>query len=95
MAPPLPPPAAAERTGYRTKHYQLTRGSVGCYMSHLQLYQHIIKTDAQFAFIFEDDAVIRQPGLLAALIEAKPFPGGWGKVWAVACVLLLARRRGS
>ena len=70
MAPPLPPPAAAERTGYRTKHYQLTRGSVGCYMSHLQLYQHIIKTDAQFAFIFEDDAVIRQPGLLAALIEA-------------------------
>ncbi|EFN55609.1 hypothetical protein CHLNCDRAFT_133736 [Chlorella variabilis] len=69
---------AAEAAGYRTKHYQLTRGSVGCYMSHLQLYQHILReTDAQFAFVFEDDAVIEQPGLLAALVEAKPFPEDW------------------
>jgi hypothetical protein len=63
-------------SGYRTKHYQLTRGSVGCYMSHLQLYQHILReTDAQFAFVFEDDAEIREPDLLAALLDAKPFPG--------------------
>lgn len=68
---------AAEQQGYRTKHYQLTHGSVGCYMSHLQLYQHIIKTATQFAFVFEDDAVIRQLGLLAELVEAKPFPDDW------------------
>ena len=55
-------------------------------MSHLQLYQHILReTDAQFAFVFEDDAVIEQPGLLAALVEAKPFPGGWlGRGWVGA-----------
>lgn len=39
--------AAAETQGYRTKHYQLTRGSLGCYMSHLQLYQHIIRGGEQ------------------------------------------------
>ncbi|KAL4457270.1 hypothetical protein ABPG75_012135 [Micractinium tetrahymenae] len=72
----------AERRGYRTKHYQLTRGSVGCYMSHLQLYQHIAKTGAQFAFVFEDDVDITAPagGLLAALLEAKPFPEDWDVV---------------
>ncbi|KAI3425708.1 hypothetical protein D9Q98_007684 [Chlorella vulgaris] len=70
--------SAAEVYGYRTKHYQLTRGSVGCYMSHLQLYQHILReTDAQFAFVFEDDAEIREPDLLAALLDAKPFPDDW------------------
>lgn len=43
----------------------------------LQLYQHIAKTGAQFAVVFEDDVVITAPrgGLLAALLEAKPFPG--------------------
>lgn len=131
---------AADESGYRTKHYQLTHGSLGCYMSHLQLYQHILRSGAcafqrgavgmcccccrhlsyagaaagarrlafisvghtgvhlplcmgascllismlplqlhvlagaQYAFVFEDDAML-QPHLLAAMVEAKPFPG--------------------
>lgn len=35
---------AAAESGYRTKHYQLTYGSLGCFMSHLQLYQHILRS---------------------------------------------------
>lgn len=76
-APALADLEEAERRGYRTKHYQLTKGSVGCYMSHLQLYQHIIKSGAQFAFIFEDDATFAGTGMLAALVDAKPFPEDW------------------
>ncbi|PRW57962.1 glycosyl transferase [Chlorella sorokiniana] len=66
----------AAESGYRTKHYQLTHGSLGCYMSHLQLYQHILRSGAQYAFVFEDDALL-QPHVLAELVEAKPFPEDW------------------
>jgi GR25 family glycosyltransferase involved in LPS biosynthesis len=48
---------AAERTGYRTKHYQLTRGGIGCYLSHVSLWKKILKSDKDYAVIFEDDCV--------------------------------------
>lgn len=49
---------ASERMGYRTKHYQLTRGAIGCYLSHISLWKHILKTDKDAAFVFEDDAIM-------------------------------------
>lgn len=48
----------AERTGFRLRHYQLSRGAVGCYMSHLRLWESIVKTDKEVALVFEDDAQI-------------------------------------
>jgi hypothetical protein len=48
----------AERTGFRLRHYQLSRGAVGCYVSHLRLWESILKTDKQVALVFEDDAQI-------------------------------------
>ncbi len=48
----------AERTGFRTKHYQLTRGAVGCYLSHIGVYELIANGDQQYGFIFEDDVTI-------------------------------------
>lgn len=47
-----------ETTGYRTKHYQLTRGAIGCYMSHMTVYELIAKGDAPYGLIFEDDVEI-------------------------------------
>ena len=47
-----------EKTGHRIKHYQLTRGAVGCYISHLDLWDKIYNTGDDYALIFEDDAVI-------------------------------------
>lgn len=47
-----------EKTGYRTKHYQLTRGAIGCYLSHMQVYQQIANGDKDYGLIFEDDVII-------------------------------------
>ena len=47
-----------EKTGYRTKHYQLTRGAIGCYLSHLMAYEIIAKAQNEFGLIFEDDVKI-------------------------------------
>jgi GR25 family glycosyltransferase involved in LPS biosynthesis len=49
---------AAERTGFRLRHYQLSRNAVGCYLSHVRLWQSILETDKDVALICEDDAQI-------------------------------------
>jgi GR25 family glycosyltransferase involved in LPS biosynthesis len=48
-----------EMRGYRTKHYQLTRGAIGCYVSHYKLMK-LLKEDPVYDYylIFEDDAII-------------------------------------
>lgn len=45
-----------EKTGYRTHHHHLTRGGVGCYSSHLEIYKDIVKKNKDMALIFEDDS---------------------------------------
>jgi GR25 family glycosyltransferase involved in LPS biosynthesis len=47
-----------ESAGYRTKHYQLTRGAVGCYLSHMKTYEQVANGSTQYAMIFEDDVII-------------------------------------
>ena len=47
-----------EKTGYRTKHYQLTRGAIGCFMSHMKAYELISMGDDDYGLVFEDDVVI-------------------------------------
>lgn len=44
--------------GYRTKHYQLTEGAIGCYLSHVGLWDRIYDNNEPLALIFEDDAAI-------------------------------------
>lgn len=48
----------AKTKKYRTKHYQLTAGGVGCYMSHLKTFDMILASDKEFAMVFEDDATV-------------------------------------
>ena len=47
-----------ETTGFRTKHYQLTKGAIGCYLSHVKVWEHILKNSADSVLIFEDDAKV-------------------------------------
>jgi glycosyl transferase family 25 len=47
-----------EKTGYRTHHYDLTRGAVGCYLSHLSIYKKILDNNLKYGIIFEDDCKI-------------------------------------
>ena len=48
----------AQTLGYRTKHYQLTMGAIGCYLSHVGLWNLIYNKGLEYALIFEDDASI-------------------------------------
>jgi len=47
-----------ENTGFRSKHYQLTKGAIGCYLSHVKIWQHVLLNGHQVALVFEDDAHI-------------------------------------
>ncbi len=49
---------AAEKTGTRTRHYQLTPGGVGCYLSHQNVLKIVAESSKEFAIIFEDDCII-------------------------------------
>jgi glycosyl transferase family 25 len=46
------------RLKQRTNHYELTNGSIGCYLSHMNIYEHIVKNNIDYALIFEDDCSI-------------------------------------
>ncbi len=46
-----------ESDGYRTRHYQLTRGGIGCFLSHYTLAKQLIDDPHnEIYFILEDDA---------------------------------------
>jgi len=46
---------ASEKSGLRKYHYELTKGAVGCYLSHLDIYKKIANSDKEYGLIFEDD----------------------------------------
>jgi GR25 family glycosyltransferase involved in LPS biosynthesis len=51
---------SAENNGYRLRHYELTRGAVGCFMSHTSLFKRLRDDESkEFYLIFEDDAMIQ------------------------------------
>lgn len=39
----------------RKSHRELTKGAVGCYLSHLKIYNKIVEQNIPYAIIFEDD----------------------------------------
>lgn len=47
-----------DETNTRTHDAQLTRGMIGCYLSHLELFNKIIKSKYNNGIIFEDDIII-------------------------------------
>lgn len=42
-------------TGKRRSHRELTKGAIGCYLSHLKTYRKIVDENIPYAIIFEDD----------------------------------------
>jgi GR25 family glycosyltransferase involved in LPS biosynthesis len=69
---------SAERVGFRLKHYQLTRGAVGCYLSHMKAYQTFLASENyDIALIFEDDAIVT-PHLKKRILSAlDALPDNW------------------
>jgi glycosyl transferase family 25 len=74
----LPPDLA----GYFTHHNRkgepiIESGAVGCYASHLRVYQAIIASDAEYALVLEDDCILPPDisDVLDAVLAATP--AGW------------------
>lgn len=77
----------AEKYGFRTHHYELTRGAVGCYLSHLAAYKAIAANkDKDYGLIFEDDARFVTPVILNDLNqEIATLPDDW-EILLLGCV---------
>lgn len=56
----------SERLKYRQKHYELTRGAVGAFLSHSRLWRSVLDTDKDVALVFEDDCAI-SPNIMSIL----------------------------
>ena len=67
----------AEQNKYRTKHYQLTRGGVGCYMSHIEVMKMIWNSDKNMGLIFEDDAIMDKNTKAALREQLAQVPSDW------------------
>jgi GR25 family glycosyltransferase involved in LPS biosynthesis len=65
----------AERVKYRSKHYELTRGAVGCWLSHVRLWRDFLETDKNTCLIFEDDAYM-VTDMIGQLMHVRP-PKNW------------------
>lgn len=65
----------AERLSYRQKHYELTRGAVGCWLSHTELWRKIMETDKEYAIIFEDDCILARN--FHAVLRESQVPADW------------------
>jgi GR25 family glycosyltransferase involved in LPS biosynthesis len=66
-----------EKTGKRIHHYDLTRGAVGCYMSHLNVYKKIAASNKKFGLIFEDDVKIATDFYKRMLYGLNTVPDDW------------------
>lgn len=76
----------SENTKYRKYHYELTRGAVGCYLSHINVYKAVKKQSKKYAFIFEDDVKIVKPNLLQEVNNVIPtIPFDWD-ILLLGCV---------
>ena len=42
---------------YRTKHYELSYGAVGCYLSHINIWKKLELNNLDYILIFEDDTL--------------------------------------
>jgi GR25 family glycosyltransferase involved in LPS biosynthesis len=66
---------AVEKTGTRTHHYQLSRGGIGCFISHLALMKRLIDDDESDCYlIMEDDnhCLPTSKALMTASLQQAP-----------------------
>jgi glycosyl transferase family 25 len=61
----------------RKYHYELTRGAVGCYLSHLYIWKKIAESDKNFGLIFEDDVLIATDFLSRLQTGLTQVPSDW------------------
>jgi glycosyl transferase family 25 len=67
----------ADVTKKRKHHYDITRGAIGCYLSHLDIYKKIAASDKKYGLIFEDDVMIATDFYKRMLFGLNTVPGDW------------------
>jgi GR25 family glycosyltransferase involved in LPS biosynthesis len=77
-----------EKTGFRTKHYQLTRGAIGCYLSHMIAFDHIANGDKEYGLIFEDDVVIDKNIIQRLNLAIEDIPNNWDMLF-LGCICIV------
>jgi GR25 family glycosyltransferase involved in LPS biosynthesis len=75
--------------GYRIRHNQLTVGAVGCYLSHLKVYEALRRSTYDYAIIFEDDVRFVTPNLYQQIAyNIELLPNTWD-IMLLGCVCLV------
>lgn len=70
-----------EKKGYRTHHYQLTRGAIGCFLSHYTLAKQLLSDKRNdYYIILEDDSVIDPRGFKTIQEAMVNVPENWDMV---------------
>jgi GR25 family glycosyltransferase involved in LPS biosynthesis len=65
----------SNKVGYRKKHYELSMGGIGCYLSHVKAWETALSSDKEISLIFEDDIKLEKDiffHILENIIVAPP-----------------------
>ncbi len=85
----------AESKGYRLHHHELTRGAVGCYLSHKEVYKRISQQDEDYGLIFEDDVKLSSLNLMEEINNiVNTVPKDWD-ILLLGCVCFVCGKYSS
>lgn len=83
-----------EKNKYRTKHYQLTRGAVGCYLSHMALFEKLLEDPSvEYYLIFEDDAIVMSTVYNRILKALNTAPSNWDMI-VLSPIMEVSKKKG-
>jgi collagen beta-1,O-galactosyltransferase len=69
---------AVKKNGYRTHHYQLTTGAVGCFLSHYYLAKQLLDDSSTDTYlILEDDVQVLPSAYTIMMRELEHAPADW------------------
>jgi collagen beta-1,O-galactosyltransferase len=69
---------AVKKNGYRTHHYQLTSGAVGCFLSHYYLAKQLLDDSSVDTYlILEDDVQVLPSAYTIMMRELEHAPADW------------------
>ena len=69
----------SKRHALKAKRRELSKGEIGCALTHANIYQQMLDENLEEVLILEDDAVITQD-LLHVLLQRRSFPPEWETV---------------
>lgn len=72
--------SSVQHNGFRTEAHQLTRGAVGCYLSHIRAWKSLVTSGKPLGYVFEDDAAL-SPGLGARVRDTVARLATLGIAW--------------